>query len=341
LSAIRLKLVNFNGPFNTHGIDIYSPPEDPTSLYIAAVNHLPNPEFYAPSTSPKDSKNIPRARSRLEIFHHTIGTSEATHVRSIWHPLIRTPNDILFRSLREMYVTNDHVYRDGLMRLVEDLSYGSLVQQTDLIHLKLTTSLAATRDEKMKTDDDTVGVVATIANMGIHNNNGLAYGRTPSEILICRTAIGQLLLAEVDAAHSPALSIKETIQLPCTLDNPSYFADPYAAKTGRDASGFVLAGLARAVTFPDGLDSSMVWLVQASEKSGASHAQKSAVSAKKSEEGQWKQKLVFQDDGHILRTASTAVLVAIDPDENEGKKQAHLFVTGPLSKGVVVSIIDL
>lgn len=50
---------------------------------------------------------------------------------------------------------------------------------------------------------------------------------------------------------------------------------------------------------------------------------------------------MFQDDGHILRTASTAVLVAIDPDENNGKKQANLFVTGPLGKGVVVSRIDL
>jgi hypothetical protein len=55
----------------------------------------------------------------------------------------------------------------------------------------------------------------------------------------------------------------------------------------------------------------------------------------------WTQKVIFQDDGHILRTASTAVLVAIDPDDNNGKKQANLFVTGPLAKGVVVSRIDL
>jgi hypothetical protein len=53
------------------------------------------------------------------------------------------------------------------------------------------------------------------------------------------------------------------------------------------------------------------------------------------------QKLLFQDDGRIVSTASTAVLVAIDPDENENKKQAWLFVTGPLSKAVVVAKIDL
>jgi hypothetical protein len=34
----------------------------------------------------------------------------------------------------------------------------------------------------------------------------------------------------------------------------------------------------------------------------------------------WTQKVIFPDDGHILRTASTAVLVAIDPDDNNGKK---------------------
>jgi hypothetical protein len=66
----------------------------------------------------------------------------------------------------------------------------------------------------------------------------------------------------VDEQHKPQLKIHETIQLPCTLDNPSYFADPYVAKTGRDASGYVLAGLAQAIAFPNGLDPVMVVLVQ-------------------------------------------------------------------------------
>ncbi|KAK6074968.1 serum paraoxonase arylesterase family protein [Seiridium cupressi] len=324
LTATRLKLVNFKGPWNTHGIDIWSPPKDPTSVYIVGVNHLPNPEYYNTSPPPKDSK-IPQARSRLELFHHKIGSSDLIHVRSIWHPLIRTPNDVLFRSLNEIYVTNDHLHRDGIMRMLEDFAYGS-IGPTDLIHLKLADPLAPVAD-------DTEGVVGTVANEGIHNNNGLGRGRTPTEIAIGRTAIGQLHLAEVDEQHPPTLKIYDTIQLPCTLDNPSFFSDPYAAKTGRDASGYVLAGLALAIAFPNGKDPIMVWLVQPAEGSGSTKTSK--------KDDKWTQKLIFQDDGNLLRTAATAVLVAIDPDTNGGKKQANLFVTGPFGKGVVASRINL
>ncbi|GFF51493.1 hypothetical protein IFM58399_09082 [Aspergillus lentulus] len=330
LSATRLTLLNFKGPFNTHGIDIYSPPEDPSSVYIVAVNHLPNPAYYEAPTRPKPSK-VPQARSRLEIFHHKIGSKEATHLRSVWHPLIRTPNDVYFQTLHEIYVTNDHFYRDGVMRLVEDLAYGKTAP-TDLIHLKIADPITQTLKSGGEVDD-MAGVIGTVANKGIHNNNGLGHGKTPSEIMICRTAIGQLLLAEVDQQHKPQLKIHETIQLPCTLDNPSYFADPYVAKTGGDASGYVLAGLAQAIAFPNGLDPVMVVLVQPKANTESKIKDKGG--------NKWTQKVIFQDDGHILRTASTAVLVAIDPDENNGKKQANLFVTGPLAKGVVVSRIDL
>ncbi|KAF7714533.1 Uncharacterized protein PECH_008424 [Penicillium ucsense] len=324
LTATRLTLRNFKGPFNTHGIDIYTPPEDPSSIYIVAVNHLPNPAFYASTTRPNPAQ-IPQARSRLQIFHHKLGSTEATHLRSIWHPLIRTPNDVYFHTLHEIYVTNDHFYRDGVMRLIEDLAYGKTAP-TDLIHLKITDTLIQTLKSGGDVDD-TAGVVGTVANKGIHNNNGLGHGKTPSEIMTCRTAIGQLLLAEVDQQRRPTLKIHQTIQLPCTLDNLSYFADPYVAKTGRDASGYVLAGLVQAIAFPNGLDPVMVMLVQPRGDTNSKDP--------------WTQKIIFQDDGHILRTASTAVPVAIDPDANKGKKQANLFVTGPLGQGVVVSRINL
>ncbi|KAJ5489528.1 hypothetical protein N7539_004418 [Penicillium diatomitis] len=317
LTATRLTSRNFKGPFNTHGIDIYTPPEDPSSIYIVAVNHLPNPAFYASATRPNPAQ-IPQARSRLEIFHHKLGSTEATHLRSIWHPLIRTPNDVYFHTLHEIYVTNDHFYRDGVMRLIEDLAYGKTAP-TDLIHLKITDPFTQTLKSGGDVDD-TAGVVGTLANKGIHNNNGLGHGKTPSEIMIGRHR---------HRPASPGRSRPAAIQLPCTLDNPSYFADPYVAKTGRDASGYVLASLAQAIAFPNGLDLVMVMLVQP----------RGDTNSKDKSKDHWTQKVIFQDDGHILRTASTAVLVAIDPDMNKGKKQANLFVTGPLGHGVVVSRI--
>jgi hypothetical protein len=237
LTATRLTLLNFKGPFNTHGIDIYSPPEDPSSIYIVAVNHLPNPAYYEAPTRPKPSKN-PQARSRLEMFHHKIGSTEATHLRSVWHPLIRTPNDVYFQTLNEIYVTNDHFYRDGVMRLIEDLAYGKTAP-TDLIHLKIADPIT----QPLKSGgevDDMAGVIGTVANKGIHNNNGLGCGKTPSEIMICRTAIGQLLLAEVDKQHKPQLKVHETIQLSCTLDNPSYLPIRTLPKPGEMPAGMSL-----------------------------------------------------------------------------------------------------
>lgn len=294
------------------------------------MNHLPNPDYYNTQSPTKDT-SIPKARSRLEIFHHKINSLEATHVRSIWHPLIRTPNDVLFNSLTEIYVTNDHYHREGPLRLLEEVSYGAVGQSTDLIHLHLTNPLSAARENGKP--DDTDGVTGTVANI-IDMNNGLGHGRTPDEIMVVRATIGQLLLAHADEDNSPKLTIDEVIQLPSTLDNPSYFSDPYAEETGRDASGYVLAGLARAVTFPLASEviPVMVWLVQSIRNVGSESGDSS---------GKWRTKLIFQDDGRVVRTASTAVLVAIDPRANDGKKQAHLFVTGPLAQGVVVTKIDI
>ncbi|KAK7733691.1 hypothetical protein SLS53_008158 [Cytospora paraplurivora] len=307
------------------------------SIFIVAVNHLPNPDYYGRPTSAQNNSHIPRARSRLEIFHHKIGTPEAVHIRSIWHPLIRTPNDVLFNSLDEIYVTNDHFHREGVLRLVEEVSYGSIGQQTDLVHLRLAQPLSqGTDDAEVGTaaDDDTSGVAGTVANK-IDMNNGLSRGRNASDIAVCSATSGQLLLAEVDGDRPPSLKILERIQLPCTLDNPSYFSDPYVSRTGRDASGYVLAGLARAILFPGGPNAVMVWLVQPIVDPGGT--------ATKVDEqtGRWARKLIFQDDGNVIQTASTAVLVAIDPDTNQGKKQARLFITGPLAGGIVAVTIDL
>ena len=195
------------------------------------------------------------------------------------------------------------------------MGWEALAPWTDLIALSLT---------DLHVSNDTAAVTASVARKGIHNNNGLGHGRTPSEVLINDASAGVLVVAQLESFR-----FSGSVQLPCTLDNPSYFADPYAAQTGRDASAYVLAGLAEASKFPKGDNPVMVWLVQ---PAGSNDAEGKV---------EWNQKLIFQDDGKVLRSASTAVLVGIDPAENGGKKQAWLFVTGPLSFGVVVSRVDL
>ncbi|KAK7732685.1 hypothetical protein SLS63_004940 [Diaporthe eres] len=333
LSVTRLSLRNFTGPFNTHGIDIISDSNDSNSIYIVAVNHLPNPDYYGSPTPLKDS-TIPKARSRLEIFHHRLNSQEATHLRSIWHPLLRTPNDAFLKSVTEIYVTNDHRHREGPSRLLEEVAYGSMGQPTDLVHIQLDTQPHLTTLVTNDHDDDTAGVTAKVANI-IDMNNGIGHGKTPSEIMIVRASSGQLLLGHVDGVEPPKVDIDEIIQLDSTLDTPSYFSDPYAVETGRDASGYVVAGLARAITFPVAGRAIPVTIWLAQPNQGLESARREGHVDK------WTRKVIFQDDGQTVRTASTAVMVAIDPSVNDGKKQAHLFITGPLSEGVVVAKVDI
>lgn len=310
-------MTNFKEPFITHGIDVWSPDDDPNTVYIFAVNHLPNSSYYK-----LHNRKAPKARSRIEIFRHRIGTADAEHVRSVWHPLIRTPNDLYIINERSFYVTNDHFYREGVMKLFEDIAYGTLAPWTDLVYLEIT---------DLHSKDDSAGVNATVAIKGLHNNNSLSRGRDNNEILIARASAGVLVMA-TPAPH-PRLTVLDSIQMPCTIDNPSYFQDPYAEETGSDASGYVLAGLARAASFPDpnGLDPVMVWLVRPNYRPNGGRPSK----------GKWEKRLIFQDDGKTIRSTATALLVAINPKENVGKKQAWLWVTGPVALAIVVSKIDL
>lgn len=123
------------------------------------------------------------------------------------------------------------------------------------------------------------------------------------------------------------LTITESIQFPKCPDNPSNFHDPYVKETGRDASGYVITGLLKAIAFPPPENPVVVWLAQ---RGGA------ATSA-----GTWGHKKLFQDDRKTLDTANVAVLVTIDPKENRGEKQAWIFVTGPMSSLLGCAKVDL
>ena len=181
---------------------------------------------------------------------------------------------------------------------------------SDVIHLEIS---------DLNAKDATQGIKATVAKDAMQNPNGLGHGRDASEILICRAAAGVMHIAQ--QGETAALTLVETIQLPHCVDNPTYFRDPYAEETGRDASGYVIAGLAHAYTFPSRQDPVSVSLVSAS--------------------GDRRQKLLFQDNGKMVSTASTAVLVAIDPKGNGGQKQAWLFVAGPIALSVAFLKVDL
>ncbi|KAF4582297.1 serum paraoxonase/arylesterase family protein [Ophiocordyceps camponoti-floridani] len=323
LKAKTLRLDGFDGPFVTHGFDILDDPESQEGkhIYLFAVNHKPNTQRYE-----KRDESAPESHSVIEVFRHELGSDSAQHVRSVWHPLIKTPNDVYALSPSSFFVTNDHRYTKGVMRLVEESYFAS--KWTDTIFVQFTPSESA--------QDDSHGVQASVALQGLHNNNGLGHGKAPQDILVVSASTGQLHLGvhAVDATTvTSRIRITESIDVDSTIDNPSYFSDPYANSTF-DGSGFVLAGLSNGVNVlsnrrnPDAKDGVLIWMVSPEKGAGK-------------DSSKWRKRLLFEDDGTRIRTASSAVLVAKDPAADSGRRRAQLFVSGFLSKSVVSCLVDL
>ncbi|KAL9082816.1 MAG: hypothetical protein Q9159_006147 [Coniocarpon cinnabarinum] len=322
----KLKLKGFKGPFITHGIDIWSSSEDPQTVYIFAINHLPNPLHY--DTPTPGSAYPSRHRSQIELFKHEIGSDDAQYLRSIRHPLIRTPNDLVAVSSNQFYVTNDHYYPEGFLRNLEDGLNQQTAAWTDIVHVEIS-------DLNLK--DPEAGLEVSKALTGMHNNNGLGVGHpsNPAELVIVDASGGVMhrALRPLDSRKEPTLQRIDSFQLQTTLDNPSHFVDEYATKTN-NASGYVLAGLARAgdLSAFDNIEvpqPAVVWHLRQDTKPSNLTI------------GGWTPHLIFQDEGHFVRTATTAVLLGIDPEKNGGKKQGWLFTTGFLSDKMVASKIDL
>ena len=314
MKSQRLEFENFDGTFVTHGVDVIADPEDNAAVYIYAINHVPHPD-------------LPKARSQVEVFHHVLGSSMIRHIRSVWHPLIRTPNDVLATSPSSFYITNDHLYAGhGIMRLIEDVYQNAKWTDTVLLHVDLAT-----------TGDSAAGVEASVALDRMHNNNGLAHGRSSKEILIASATGGELYFGDVSANGS--LTVTETVEVDSVADNPSYFADPFAG-SGIDMSGFVVPGVSRGIELadtvrnPNATNPVMVWLLR-SRPSTLEQLHP------------WDKRLLFADDGSRIRSASGAVLVAIDPSEapvashNKDIRKAWLFVTGFQSQNMIAVKVDL
>ncbi|EFX02960.1 serum paraoxonase arylesterase family protein [Grosmannia clavigera kw1407] len=333
----RLAMHGFTGPFCTHGIDILDDPDRPDgeAVYIYAINHLPNPDFPwngTPAEKDAASAAVPKARSRIEVFHHVIGSSTATHLRSVQHPLIRTPNDIFAASPRSFYVTNDHYYCDGLLRAVETVV--AAARWSDIVRVDMDESADAAVDP-------TQGITVSAALERLHNPNGLGHGRTPDEVLVSDCSSGVLNVFRLSPPPSKLpLELESSVRADSVIDNPSYFADPYSSAGSAglppdDRSGYVLPGISHGFnlthTSHDPAASEGV-IVMFAHHASLSLDNSEAIEAPR---------LLFQDDGSRIRSASAAVLLAIDPKLEGGRRRAWLFVTGFQSVSAIAVKVDL
>ncbi|KAI0476301.1 serum paraoxonase/arylesterase family protein [Xylariaceae sp. FL0804] len=355
MKSQKLTLENFDGPFSTHGISLYTPPSDPQTVYVYAVNHVPNPRW-TPASSGTETRSSPR----VELFAHRVGGATARHVRTVGpHPRIRTPNDLLALSERRFLVTNDHHYMEGPMVAVEDLFARKLACWTNTLDVRF--------DPEGEGEE---GVDATVVLDSVPNNNGLAWG--PGGQVVLGDALGGNVhfarLIDTDTGTDTGtdtdtraagdeneneknekrqiLSVSHKIPIDGVVDNPSYFADPYAGSDGRDYSGYVLAGLGQAYSFhgayvdPEGrapMPSLVHFVPAANGRWPPADEKKKNTTTTTGQET----RLIFSDDGSVLRGATTAVLVAIDPATTEGgRREGWLFVTGLVAPHMVATRID-
>ncbi|PHH81655.1 hypothetical protein CDD82_244 [Ophiocordyceps australis] len=325
LQARALRFDNFDKTFVPHGIDLVDDPGEPEgrAIFILAVNHPPNPDFYQ-----KADSSAPRARSVIEVFHHVLGSETVSHVRTVRHELIKTPNDILATSPTSFFVTNDHYYTHGFMRSVEDVVHGA--RWSNSVYVEFDASA-----------DDAQGVEASVALTGLHNNNGLGQGRTADEVLVTSATGGDLYIGamykEGASTRPNAIKLVDTVFLDSWVDNPSYFSDPYANQTF-DASAYVLCGLSKGIDFVMSSSHADVHGIVVWRVAPARHGDHDK--AKEEQAGRWIKEVLWQDDGSRISTASAAVLVAKKPSA-KGGRQAQLFMAGFMAKSIGVVTVEL
>lgn len=214
------------------------------------------------------------------------------------------------------------------MRFLEDVYFGAT--WSNIVHIQI---------NQMSQSPPTLGFNATVALTGLHNNNGLGNAASHDDIAIGCATSGTLHIGRATGDTAPGIRVLESIPIDSAIDNPSFFKDAYATPED-DSSGYVLAGLSRAVDLPktakdpSKTEPIMAWLVQRTTAPGQE--------ADRLKQGSgWERKLLFEDDGTRIRSASAAVMVGIDPKLEAGKKRAWLFVTGFSSANVHAVKVDL
>lgn len=165
---------------------------------------------------------------------------------------------------------------------------------------------------------------AEVVASGLHNANGLGHG-PGGQVVLGDAAGGDLTWFNWT---NNRLIKTDYLSLSIQLDNPTYYADPYATPQ-HEASGYVLGGLLTGIHLdktcrdPYAKVPSSVWIARRSPTTGKLQKHR-----------------LLEDDGSWVSGASIGHIVPIAPGK-DGRKEGWLVVTGPFSLQVGVIKVDL
>lgn len=229
----KIELLDFKGRDDFHplGVEYYE-----STLFV--VNHA-------------------AAGSRIEVFKLLAGEHTATHVRTIRHPLLNTPNSVAVLSATELLVTNDHYFQKRYAPLLADMETWTALPFASVVHVKLGQSPQDGNVTKLASLPFANGIallntthfaVASSSGAAVHiytSPSGLEVGA--DDVVLCATITvpfapdnlsankdGSLLIA--GHAYPPALTVvaqnnARCNQLPggdakgCDVRSPSWIAE--------------------------------------------------------------------------------------------------------------------
>ncbi|KAK9899835.1 calcium-dependent phosphotriesterase [Cystobasidium minutum MCA 4210] len=101
------------GKLHLHAIEAWIDPKDSDKLTFFLNNH--GVPVSAASGQVEDPHAV-GADSTVEIFETRLGSETWTHVKSVKHPLLVTPNNLVATGPRSFYASNDHVDKTSWKR---------------------------------------------------------------------------------------------------------------------------------------------------------------------------------------------------------------------------------
>ena len=181
--VVQLEKEGYDGDTVNHGMGEWIFKNDPSKVNLFFVNHI-------------------RGQSCVTIYEHKFGTSKLKFLKNVCDEKILTPNDVAPSGPLSFYITNDHRYRTGIQRKLEDFFAPLLFH--DIVYCDAS-------GPKPKCH--------YAARGGMEYPNGILVIDDGAQVLVADSISGHLRRFAVDSNHN--LILQEIIPTGSGLDNLS------------------------------------------------------------------------------------------------------------------------